>query len=1128
MSKYLLKLLGSGEIVNIIEWNGSGSLIAPSGYEFEPFVTESVDFINYFDGYTEETIAKLFGELEGKFSGELTGSITINGKTFEEIMNETPYGELRATDNFDTTEISASNMFFVSGSTISLPRNNMVSERYTEFFENVIDNNIQNYKLTLKKTSDPNEIISYIISDTEIINDDGFDYIKLSVNNISGYDLVATQSILNPSTPNDFFYKDEHSSHEKYYVDFSLPTDLHVGTFYGDGEFDRLRTHNLYVAGVLDLSGSLVTTGSISVTGSLKVNGNTLATERSKYGALVCETFWLEWSDSWAPSLGAFRLAGDGWNWSTPSQRILLDQHAAIDVITNDYDYVQLNTPFIQKYGSDSQNLGASSNYFLKLFDIINKGLTDTIMILRSVDWPNTYKKFKIKGGTYYTSNYRNLDLPFDFAKLNWGDNISNWGLIDKNLLPDINRFTNNFDVDKLIGSVREQNHIMWSTYGKYQLNNPGMNSLYKYFDRTASVPSSDGFFDLEVEEIESYHEWYELQFNLLDPINNPPYLKAVLPTEQPKSPAPSLRDETQNDLFWIDFEDAPAGRKKEIHIIETSQEFTIPSWVTKTTIYTIGAGGGGGGGTAGFMHSDNLPIIKSGWSGNYFRKGLPKSFGHELLSGGGGGAGGNVSIGEFDRAEIPAGSVLQLIVGSGGLGGSGYGFANTDNTAVDMISMITSIQNPNDSFKDVVNNRDLFETFSNFLQIPQLYKWFTKPESSVKLGASYFYELNKIASENDGKRGGFSAAILKSTPSNPNVMRTLIQADGGLGGRAGIGVRSFFMFDQFRLLTENKLSIDKDCVECETQYLTQYWVPGGGSSIGSSFSPQNRVYLGGAGGYGITMGSVEQDFDIKRTVGRSYTSRQGYGKIVTKTLKRNTAPPQKWEENVELPDLKLPYGDSGLRRQSPETMQKSSYPAPTGGGGGAGKVMFAMENRLLSEEGSKYLKYFFTDDQNEIIADGVYTDYSLKNINGTFGFIPEFDQNIGFPNNKIFDDYYKDFAIKINSATTLGEGGKFISSNVLFDDRDSNGVRHTIVLGRGGNGGYDVSNNPHASLAGFKSNILPTNGSGDLINGFGGGGGGGAARFTPNVHYDGGDISTVGQDGADGGKGVVIIVLES
>jgi hypothetical protein len=236
MSKYLLKVSGSNQIVNVVDWDGIGSLIAPSGYEFEPFVTESVDFINYFEEYTEETIEKLYGELEGKFTGELTGSITINGKTFQQIINETPFGEMRITDDFNINSVSSSNSFFVSGSTISLPKYNNTSETYELFFDSIIRNDVKNYKITFNKTSNPNEKLSYIISDTEIINDGGFEYIKLSVSNISGRDLVTTQSILNPTTPNDFFYRDEHSSHENYYIDFSLSTDLQVGKFYGDAE----------------------------------------------------------------------------------------------------------------------------------------------------------------------------------------------------------------------------------------------------------------------------------------------------------------------------------------------------------------------------------------------------------------------------------------------------------------------------------------------------------------------------------------------------------------------------------------------------------------------------------------------------------------------------------------------------------------------------------------------------------------------------------------------------------------------------------------------------------------------------------------------------------------------------
>jgi hypothetical protein len=291
MSKYLLKVSGSNQIVNVVDWDGIGSLIAPSGYEFEPFVTESVDFINYFEEYTEETIEKLYGELEGKFTGELTGSITINGKTFQQIINETPFGEMRITDDFNINSVSSSNSFFVSGSTISLPKYNNTSETYELFFDNIIRNDVKNYKITFNKTSNPNEKISYIISDTEIINDDGFEYIKLSINSENGYNVVATQSILNPSTPNNFFYRDEHSSQENYYVDFSLPTDLQVGNFYGDfrGEIGGEKLENVL---------GITPTADVSVFKFDETYWNSIDTFRGIAGPIPSEGYFMFDEDS--------------------------------------------------------------------------------------------------------------------------------------------------------------------------------------------------------------------------------------------------------------------------------------------------------------------------------------------------------------------------------------------------------------------------------------------------------------------------------------------------------------------------------------------------------------------------------------------------------------------------------------------------------------------------------------------------------------------------------------------------------------------------------------------------------------------------------------------------------------
>ena len=87
MSLYLLKISGSNEVENIFEWNGSGSLTAPSGYVFELYTSASVT------SYSSSTALELFGgSFAGLFTGELSGSILLNGKTFDEVINETKYG----------------------------------------------------------------------------------------------------------------------------------------------------------------------------------------------------------------------------------------------------------------------------------------------------------------------------------------------------------------------------------------------------------------------------------------------------------------------------------------------------------------------------------------------------------------------------------------------------------------------------------------------------------------------------------------------------------------------------------------------------------------------------------------------------------------------------------------------------------------------------------------------------------------------------------------------------------------------------------------------------------------------------------------------------------------------------
>jgi hypothetical protein len=88
MSKYLLKISGSNQIVNTIDWDGITTLTPPPGYTIEEYISGSGDTINYFAEVSESSRKIIGGELYGSFEGELTGSILLNVKTFDELFNE--------------------------------------------------------------------------------------------------------------------------------------------------------------------------------------------------------------------------------------------------------------------------------------------------------------------------------------------------------------------------------------------------------------------------------------------------------------------------------------------------------------------------------------------------------------------------------------------------------------------------------------------------------------------------------------------------------------------------------------------------------------------------------------------------------------------------------------------------------------------------------------------------------------------------------------------------------------------------------------------------------------------------------------------------------------------------------
>jgi hypothetical protein len=453
-------------------------------------------------------------------------------------------------------------------------------------------------------------------------------------------------------------------------------------------------------------------------------------------------------------------------------------------------------------------------------------------------------------------------------------------------------------------------------------------------------------------------------------------------------------------------------------------------------------------------------------------------------------------------------------------------------------------------------------------------------------------FRINKYSEINHGKKGAPSEVILVSTPTQSNIFETLIKADGGLGGKCGIGIRTFiatpmythayselstfmrFESDVLTFVYSNFWDVSNKCVPCDYafNYTPQFSVPGGGSSVGSSMSKSNikKIFIGSPGAPGIAMGNVIADIDYNSNSGSGtrnrFPTRQGYPKISHESKKRNTAPPQKWEENNELPNLYLPYGHAGIGEPTANlaiqlSNEKPSYPSPTGGGGGIGRLAVGMDDRLLSSEGSIDVSWLLSDSPSETMY---ITNPSLnytkgndwRDIIGNYqipiggieasykyeGFGNGYQQPIrmyfksGFPNDEIYDDYFKVRSIKLNQSTTLGEGGKFISSDILIDETDTDNVRHIVKLGKGGNGGYDVSNNPFVNqtipgspeiaILGYPETILPEEGNSN--GGYGGGGGGGASTYTANIHYDNGTISTKGQNGAKGGDGVIVVIFES
>lgn len=396
MSKYLLKITGSDEIINIVKWNGVGELTAPEGHYYTPFVTESIDFIEYVPTSSIDEINYFGGSLFGTFEGELTGSININGRTLDTILYETRYGSITFLSGSNATAVSASKGITVSGSQLILALDNLEDGKqynYSSSLATIVQNPTKNYVLKLKNVSNNNDQLEYVISNATIETDGESNYL----NAIIKY------------THNTFF--DEfHTLAEgsTFYVDFDLGDEAYSGKFYGDlnGESGSLET--------------LSVTGDLNISGSFNIGGEKFE-EIFKIAPKPCTKLKYEESViNQLPTDGGLNPQGGYFIFD-------IDTSINGDYAENSWRIqkptkIRLN---LQTLGDELQQY----EYETKLFDIIKYRSGDSEIFLEQILGnnviQNAFKKFKIVRGIYRERSRRKESDGIYYTKyyyMDWGN----------------------------------------------------------------------------------------------------------------------------------------------------------------------------------------------------------------------------------------------------------------------------------------------------------------------------------------------------------------------------------------------------------------------------------------------------------------------------------------------------------------------------------------------------------------------------------------------------------------------------------------------------------------------------------------------------------------------------------
>lgn len=824
----------------------------------------------------------------------------------------------------------------------------------------------------------------------------------------------------------------------------------------------------------------------LEVTGSIFVNGYPIPSNISKYGTLafnkgVSGEYSYYTPMEVNPPFASFRFPTEPRDWSQSVNRITMDFFNGT-WITSDPDF---DGGIRQRYPYDrTDSIQYWHNYTNKLLDIINKGLTDTILTLKSVDFPNTFKQFKIKGGTFY-GNYNSGSNRA--IKLNWGDNILDFSSFDP---------VNNWNNIPSNNKVNDPSMFYLSEYG---VENENMwPDYYNYRSTNDSITQPLAYFDLSVEEVSSGHEWYEekLFSNQLTP---------VLSTVQPEN-CTFGTDESENDLFWIDFQDAaPNKRRKVIQFVTQSRNITIPSWTEKITTICIGAGGGGGGGASGFKHSDSIPFFEDSDANKQDVTGYPgnrvpasnKPFGHEFVTGGGGGAGGCVAIETLTGQIVKdnRGNSLSVTVGSPGKGGIGSSYLNDvvaasprGGSSLDEINRWKILLSTDYIFKIDLSSFGLVTllpksadvTSNNFVATP-----FSMLQSGITT-------MSPSGNEYNGKPGGDTFVSLTN-----NIF---VLAKGGNGGTAGLAIRD--SATPFHLMCR---SIDHSP--------SLAMVPGGANKLSDCIGSDIRI--GGPGGYGVTMPSPQQKWINKitpDTIDFIYFSEFARD-LWEETIFANEAIDVPWKVNDNFnpnshANNVFPIGNTVRGNLSTSDMylkySSNGYdiptkPAPTGGGGGCGVSFSGVDQKSAS-----------------VYPQSVYT------------------QRLGYLKDgaEVPDDFFQRTANLITEYVGLGLGGTNTVTEYLINEADETGKIFSLELNstgsHGGYGKYGIAADNDLSPNGIPYEDLQPQPGQD----FGYGGGGGAGRYVLNHNDkfrtdDETLYPTKGQDGADGGRGLAIIIFE-